>query len=237
MVFFSGKRLFVFQWIDIFFIIYFLFRGLLSFSRGGVLSAMLAFVVFFLLVSRAKEVKEYGLRIRKISLKNLGLFIIGVTIVFFIGDYVTRGALLLRYQGETSGSLSGDKEVTLNTLTTGRFEIMVSDIEMWLDHPIWGVGGGVSASYRVHYGVHEIAAHTEYSRVLAEQGLWGLVLLIVINFYIPWRILVKHNRVESAFLLAFFTIAVLTTFHAGMRTFTTPLLMGMSVIRIKPDQI
>lgn len=235
MVFFSGKRLFVYQWIDIGLIGYFLFRGLISFSRGGVLSAIVAFVVFFLLVSRAKEIHHYGLKIRKISMKNMAFFLVGVAVVFFVADYVTKGALLLRYQGETSGTLSGEKEITLNTLTTGRFDILVSDIEMWLDHPVWGVGGGISSTYRVNYGVHEIAAHTEYSRVLAEHGLWGLFILLILNFYIPWIIFSQRNRVEAAFVMAFFIIAVLTTFHAGMRTFTTPLLLGMSVIRITPD--
>jgi len=236
LVFFIKRKLFVYKWIDLLLIVYFLFRGLLSFSRGGVLSAIVAFVIFFLIISRAKEIKMYQILVRKISLKNLLLFISGVVLVFFIGNYVTRGALLLRYQGETAGTLSGDKEKTLNTITTGRFDIMMSDLEMWADYPIWGVGAGVSAAYRVNYGVHAIVAHTEYSRVLAEQGMFGLLILLILNIYIPILIVSRRNKVEAAFLMCLFVLAVLTSFHAGMRTFTTPLLAGMSVIRILPDK-
>lgn len=237
MIYFIKGKVFGYQWIDLALMGYFFLRGLLSFSRGGILTAILAFMVFFSIISRAKNLKNYGLKVREISIKDLTMIVLGVVVVFIIANSLTNGVLLDRYKGETGGTKSGDKEKTLNTITTGRFDILVSDLAMWSDYPIWGVGGGKSASFRVNYGMFAIAAHTEFSRMLAEQGVFGLIQILFLIVYLPLYILKNRNKVEQAFLLSFLVLAILTSFHAGMRTFATPLFVGLSVIRIRPIRL
>ena len=57
---------------------------------------------------------------------------------------------------------------------------------------------------------------------LAEQGMFGLIFLILLYFYLPVNIILNRNSIEKAFLLSLFTLGILTSFHAGMRTFVTP---------------
>ncbi len=229
------KKIFGSFVIDMLFAGYFLFRGLLSFSRGGIVVAFIAFVAFFYVIRFSTILPLYGIKMRKVNLWKI-LIIITVFIgIFLITDTVTHGALLNRYKGETRGTLSGSKDKSLGTITTGRWGIMVTDIEMWRDNPVWGVGGGQSALMRPMYGHMAIAAHTELSRMLSEQGIFGIVIILFLLLYLPLYIFFSRNSVERAFLYVFLIIGVLTSFHAGMRTFVTPFFVGLSTIRIVPS--
>jgi len=226
------KKLFGNYLVDLALLGYFFFRGLLSFSRGGILVALISFAIFFYFIRKAKGLFRYGLRMRRVGVKQIVLLLAGLVVVFFVANEITNGVLMDRYKGETGGTLRGEREKTLNTLTTGRWDIMVSDLEMWSDYFFWGVGGGYSSSLRVNYGVNEIVAHTEFSRLLAEQGVWGLTIILFLIVYLPYTLLVDRNEVEKAFLFAFLALAIFTTFHAGMRTFITPFFVGLCLIRI-----
>ncbi len=230
----TRKVLFYRMWVDVSFMIYFLFRCLLSFSRGGMLVAIISFVVFYFYIQirNKKLIVYYNLSVRNISLKYLIISLVVLISVFVVADNITNGLLSIRYQGDTGGTLRGDHEKTLNVITTGRWDIMVSDIEMWKDNMVWGVGAGTSSYLRVKYGVHQIVAHTEFSRMLAEHGIFGLAIILLILFYIPILLSNTRNRVEKAYLFSFLALGVLTSFHAGMRTFVTPFFVGLSTIRI-----
>ena len=228
------KTLFYKPWIDMLLAGYFLFRGLLSFSRGGVLVAVLSFFVFFYFIRMSKILYKYRITIRKIDIRKVIIILIGFVFVFVIANNITHGVLLDRYKGETNKTLSGKGEKTLDSFTTGRWEIMVSDLEMWRDHIIWGVGGGNSAFLRPQYGVQQIVAHTEFSRLLADQGMFGLFILIIVTFFIPYNLLINRNSMERSILLSLYVLGFLTSFHAGMRTFVTPFFVGLSTVYIYP---
>jgi hypothetical protein len=228
------KNLFGRYFMDVFFAGYFLFRGLLSFSRGGVLAAFLSFGVFFYFLKKSKILPLYKIKMRKINVVKVFLIIAGFVLVFIIADNITNGALLNRYKGETNATLQGRREKSLNSLTTGRWDIMVSDLRMWKDNPVWGVGGATSPVLRPKYGLGSIATHVEFSRILAEQGMFGFIIIILIMVFIPYFLLFYRNSFEKAFLLAFLTLGLLTSFHAGMRTFVTPFFVGLSMVKIIP---
>ena len=229
------KTLFYKPWLDMLLAGYFLFRGLLSFSRGGILTAVLAFIVFFYFIRMSKILYKYKITIRKIDFRKVLIIFAGFVVVFIIANSITKGMLLERYKGETAGTLRGSKDKDLNTLTTGRWEILVSDMKMWKDDSFWGVGGGNSSQLRPKYGVSVIVSHVEFSRLLAEHGLFGLIVLFIISFFIPYNILVNRNSVERSLLLSLFVLGYLTSFHAGMRTFVTPFFVGLSTVHIYPS--
>jgi hypothetical protein len=54
-----------------------------------------------------------------------------------------------------------------------------------------------------------------------------LLLFVGVKLYIR-----NTNPKYQSILLALFLIAVYTTFHAAMRTYVTPLLIGLSLIKI-----
>jgi hypothetical protein len=222
---FSGYRIF-----DIVIFMGFAFQGLLSFSRGGMMVGALGIFMLLFLPESTKNLVAKGNG-------NTGLFVGLIAVfslygIFEIVNTITGGNLLLRYQGETQGTLLGSKEVTADHFVSGRMGIFEKDINLWFDHFFTGVGNGVSPYLR-DLDTNPVAAHVELSRLLAENGLLGFIFSILFFLVIPfesWR-----KNVDSSLrilLLTLTAIAVLTTFHAAMRTFVTPIFMILGTLKI-----
>lgn len=222
---FSGNLL-----VDAMVLFAFSFQGLLTFSRGGMLGAVLgiAVILFFLRGASASDKLKY-------KLPKIGKFVLPAILVAVIAyvavDEITGGMLSLRYQGETMGTLAGSKVKSLNTVTTGRFEIFEGDIALWADHFLLGVGAG--ASRFIRETMTGTVAHVELSRLLAEHGLLGFIyffLLCRLGFQLFRS---SPNPLIRGILISLFVVAMYTTFHAAMRTFVTPALIGLSLLSIK----
>lgn len=230
----SGKVISNYRTIDSALILLFVFRGFLTFSRGGMLGAGVAIlVILFLLTLPGNRVKgTIKLSLPKITLYAIPIIILGLTI-FQIANDITGNNLLLRYKGETAGTQAGMKEVDLNTLTTNRYNIFMGDIELWQDHFILGVGVGASQFLRGGDLEEATAAHIELSRLLAEHGLLGLLFFILL-LSLPFSIWKENqNALNRAILMSFFVLGLYTTFHAAMRTYVSPLLISLSMINIR----
>ena len=219
--------------LDTILLVGFAFQGLLTFSRGGVIGGVLAILVVLYFFSLTGRVRRFMYRI-----PSVGKFLIPTLIVLFavfsIVDNITGGILSLRYQGETNATLLGKADKDLTTLTTGRFNIFMADVELWKQHVVSGGGVGSSIFLRGDpmLGVSGQAAHVELSRLLAEHGLFGL-FFFVIWLYIGLRLL-RHdtNPKYQSILLALFVLALYTTFHAATRTFLTPLFTSLALLQI-----
>ncbi len=205
--------------------IFFLFQGLLTFSRGGIIGGVIGILLLIYNQWFLKNNKIVFSRITK-------LFIIGIPLViftFFITNEITQGKLLQRYQGETDGTLAGAKEKDLNNITTGRYNIFTGDIEIFLQNPLFGLGVNQSRFYRNY--AEGVVAHVELSRLLAEHGILGLIIFmyfIVISFQ-----KIKYIRTDYSLLIILFVIGFYTTFHAATRTFISPLLMSIVCLKLK----
>lgn len=210
-----------FYFLDVIIAGLFFFQGLLSFSRGGIVVAVIA--VIYLTFGQLKKI-----RLKMVFYSVLVLF--GLGVVFFVTDNITGGKLLLRYQGETEGTLAGSKEKSADVITSGRVSIFNEDIKLWSENPVSGVGCGASRYMRFKDRV--VAAHIELSRLLAEHGLLGLIYFTMLIF--QFFNLRKVNRLSpyNALLSSLYLIAILTTFHAAMRTYVTPMLIVITSLKI-----
>ncbi|WP_198673043.1 O-antigen ligase family protein [Algoriphagus litoralis] len=208
----------------------FTFQGLLTFSRGGMLGAVLGIIIvlFFLRKAPLKERKKYGL-------PNIGKYVLPAILVAVVAyitvDEITGGMLSLRYQGETMGTLAGSKAKSINTVTTGRFEIFEGDISLWVDHFFLGVGAGASRFLRET--MTGTVAHVELSRLLAEHGVLGFIYFLILCRLGIQLFKSSPNPLIKGILMALFLVAMYTSFHAAMRTFVTPALIGLSLLSIK----
>ena len=64
---------------------------------------------------------------------------------------------------------------------SGRAKIMALDLEIFRDYPLMGVGPGAAHHLRWRYGYGQtVAAHSEFTRMLAEHGLFGAISLLSI---------------------------------------------------------
>lgn len=217
----SGYRM-----VDLFLVGLFAFQGLLSFSRGGMIGGAIGIAVFAGVVQFAKV---SGTRFKLPRVGRLVIFGSGLLLVIFMAaNWISEGNLLLRYQGETEGTLAGAREKDLDLITTGRLEVFLEDWRLFQEHPVSGVG--VGASRYMRWESQGVNAHVELSRLLSEHGFLGLLnfaFLLLLAFNL---LLINRNPVYKAVVIGFYIIGVYSTFHAATRTYVSPLLIGLSMV-------
>ncbi|MFN4972375.1 MAG: O-antigen ligase family protein [Bacteroidota bacterium] len=225
-------QLTIVRWIDVGIFFLFGFQGLLTFSRGGVIGAVVAIVSFIYIISLSSDYIKKKYKVPNFLNYLIPLIFLGF-FAFEIANDITGGNLKLRYQGETAGTLVGAKEKDLNALTSNRYNIFKEDLEVWQEFPITGVGVGASRYMR---NITEgIIAHVELSRMLSEHGILGMFyfLLLIAVYFI--YVNTTQQPVFKAIMTALFVLALYSTFHAATRTYVTPMLVSISVLRFKPD--
>ena len=98
-----------------------------------------------------------------------------ILITAWYANEVTDGKLLLRYQGETAGTLAGAKQKNFNTISSNRLSILEGDFGLFLDN-LFGVGAGASRYLRETS--NGTISHVELGRLLSEHGVLGLLFFI-----------------------------------------------------------
>ncbi|GAB5522684.1 MAG: O-antigen ligase family protein [Roseivirga sp.] len=205
--------------------------SLLSFSRGGVLGALLALgaIVFMNLISRERY------RYRKIKLSSVFGIVLVLAISFYVGNTISGGTLLLRYQGETRGTLVGSKEKDLNQLTTGRLEIVLRDADIWRRNPVLGVGvGNARVVGKEDYDNAKIP-HVEPSRLLAEHGILGLIIILMVYCYPFILMMQQKGQLKRNWMVALLLLGLFSTLHAATRTMISPILFSLAFININEE--
>ena len=217
--------------LDGIFIGLFAYQGFLSFSRGGMFIAFLSIPLYYLVFRSSIKFKDI-VKVRR--LRPLLFFTFAIIILFSsysIIQSITEGNLGLRYSGETRSTLSGARAKTINTITTGRFDIFIADLALWDEYLIFGTGAGASRYLRGN-NLNGISPHTEFTRLLAEHGLFGFFILVtILSCYFSKKTSNKNN-IYRAIQIVLFIFGMGTTLHSAMRTFVTPVLVGLSMTYI-----
>lgn len=139
-------------------------QSALTFSRTGLYSALFAGLAGALFVVRDSRAR----------FQILGFAVL----VFVIANYL----VLPQLDDFTGGTLSTRFQ---NVSLTGRDAIIRADLQIWADNPVFGVGPGKATALRAA-SYRESAAHTEFSRLLAEHGLFGLASFLIL-LWMGWR--------------------------------------------------
>jgi len=206
--------------LDISLLIYITYRGILTFSRGGIWTALIALIIFvFYYLKSEKTLLKTGLKYGVLSLIT-GLLIWQYTV------NVTGGMIENRYLGKNT------KGVEKEDITSGRIDIFETELEMFYKNPILGVGAGAVKYVRekMHPGMIA-ASHNEISRLIAEQGMFGILSIIGLMI-IPIIRILKIDNLNKAFLSAFFLFWFLTINHSAMRIAFPGFIYGLSLIII-----
>lgn len=216
------------RWIEVVLLLLLVYRGILTSTRGGIFSAILAIVPIFLFgrVNKASP-------LRKISM--LVICIIGAFLIFKYLNHASGDALAERYEGETMETTVGDKDRSLESITTGRTDLIQEEFQIFLDHPFFGVGPGQAADmWDIDF---TNASHTEFTRLLAEHGLFGVIICIILisSMYLVWARRFKSLQYGYAYYLnlAFLIFSLSMSTHAAMRTMITPFFFGLAYARFK----
>jgi hypothetical protein len=110
---------------------------------------------------------------------------------------------------------------------TGRDDVAKMDMQIWLEHPVLGAGAGVSTYYRVAEMNDDHAAHTEYTRLLADHGLLGAGALIVLLVMTTLAFLRAHGPWARAIVSALAVWAFLFMAVTAMRLAAPAFLLGL----------
>jgi hypothetical protein len=181
-------------------------QSAMTFSRGGL----------YLAASGAAVASIYLLRDRVFRRRLfLGAMLVGAGALFIVIPRLvstTGGAIVERFS---------------STYTTGRLEIAESDIYTWLNHPLAGVGPGEAKNARARFFRPE-ASHTEFTRLVAEHGVFGLAAVICL-IALMWRAIARPGPpVSKALRAAVLTWGVLFMSIYGVRLAAPAFAFGMS---------
>lgn len=194
------------------------FRGIVTFSRGGVLTAIamivvLIFVLYWFANTKAKSI---------IVILTLSSLIIG-GFVWTYSVLQTGGMIENRYANKDArGREKVDK-------LGGREEIANTELIMFLENPIWGIGVGKNKEYREQMTGIEAASHNEITRLLAEHGVFGILAFMILLF--TPLIFYLNNR-EHIFLISFFVFWLLTINHAAMRIAAPAFIYALTLLKV-----
>ena len=201
--------------IDILVLITFFALGLITFSRGGIFATVIAFscaISSYIFHDQKKM---------KIISKGFGILTVSI-IVWMVMVSLTDGVITQRYGLDRNEY--GDRFILD---LTGRAEIYKIDLEIFIDHIFTGVGPGQAKELREQYGYgQKVAAHTEYSRMLAEHGLLGLLSFLILIAVSSYQ-LTKSCSPDTKFIkILFGLLALLTMSHSAMRLAMPSFLYG-----------
>ena len=199
------------------------YRGLVTFSRGGMLTGFIMIII--LLAYSFLKTKNYGRF-------NLYRILIFMSIAFFIiwgfTSIQTGGLIDKRYANkDAAGRL---KETKLS----GRNDIWNSEIDNFLDHPVFGVGVGKALEIREEKsGGNIIASHSEISRTLAEHGMMGIIALLIVLFT---PIFLFLDNQQHIYMFCFILFWLLTINHAAMRIAAPAFVYSLSLLKVYMDE-
>jgi len=194
--------------------VWFIAQSLLTFSRGGVWAAVGALLVglyYLLRRSRSKLSVLFPL---------LFVLVVGYSLVWPALQKFTGGLVEQRYT---------DFE------PTGRTEIVQSDLVTFQKNPVLGVGPGQSYYYHDIF-FRESKSHTEYSRLLAEHGSFGLFAILLLFGITVKRFFSKDSLKQKSFSTTFTTWSLLTMLHSAMRLAAPGFAFGIGAASLDDEE-
>lgn len=195
------------------------YRGLITFSRGGVITGFFMILILLLLIY--------------FNSKNMGklklIYILGFMVSLLIVTWTftetrTEGLMSKRYTNRDA--LGRVKESNF----TGREELVEGELEMFLDSPFFGVGTGKGTEIRTkQFGV-VTASHNEMTRMLGEHGALGILALVIL-FLTPIFLFLDNK--QHVYLFCFLFFWLLTINHAAMRTAAPSFVYALALLKVR----
>lgn len=198
------------------------YRGIITFSRGGVITGVVMITVLLFLIYMRTNKKARG----KIIIIVVACFLLGA-ITWTYSVVQTGGLIENRYANQDARGRQ--KEDRLG----GRERIAETELQMFLDNPILGIGVGKNKEYREELTGIVAASHNEVTRLLAEHGSLGVIALLILIFTPLFSMLENKQHI---FLLSFYFFWLLTINHAAMRLAAPAFIYALSLLKVSFDE-
>ena len=194
------------------------FRGIVTFSRGGIITGILMIVLLIIVISINVKSNSFN-KIFKI----IAVIVVSFITIWSYTSLETGGLIDKRYANQDARGRVKESKLT------GREKLIESEFDMFLDNPIFGVGVGKNKEYREEVTGIEAASHNEISRLLAEHGLFGILALLIL---LSTPLLHYLNNRQNIFVLSFLLFWLLTINHAAMRIAAPAFLYGLCLLSV-----
>lgn len=218
-----NKRITGYVLLDVFVLLYFVYRALLTFSRGGLITGIVAIISFVIFYSLFKKL-------------SLGTFIsyAGLTAIFIVSVWlytsnITGGMLDNRYSGKNA------KGVQKKDVSSGRVAILNEQIASFVENPL-GIGVG-NGKYKRQGTIGHVtaASHNELGRLIEEHGIIGFIILLLL-LGLPLLNFWNGDNYNRAFTTAFYLFWFLTINHSAMRIAFPGFIYGLSLLNITNEK-
>lgn len=194
------------------------FRALVTFSRGGVYTAIIVILAFLWLLYLQSNYRQKQQIVGLLSLLLLTGFL-----TWWISLNQTSGLIENRYTN--TDKIGREKE----DISTGRIDLFVHEIQGFLEHPFLGVGASGMKQERLEDEGRVVASHNEVSRLLSEHGMLGIIILLLLIIRpLAYRTHRKGNILFYAFLAFWFA----TINHSAMRIAAPGFIYGLALLHI-----
>jgi len=198
------------------------YRGLVTFSRGGMITGFVMIVILlFFIYKNSNSTGRFKL--------NLLFVFMGLVfaVIWFYTSLQTSGLIDKRYANQDA--MGRVKESKL----TGREEIMESELDAFLDNPVFGIGVAKGLELRYEQTGQIITSHNEITRTIAEHGSLGIMALIIV-FFTP--IFLYLDNKQHVYLFCFVFFWLLTINHAAMRIAAPAFVYSLSLLKMTFDE-
>jgi hypothetical protein len=195
------------------------YRGMVTFSRGGMITGFLMIVLllgFLYFKSNYRGKVKLNYIIVLISLAML--------VVWAYTSFQTGGLIDKRYANQDAAGRVKESQLT------GREDIAQNEINTFFNNPIFGVGVGKGAEVREAETGIFVLSHDEITRMLAEHGSLGALGLLILLF--TPLVLYLENKFNM-YLLCFVVFWFLTINHAAMRTAVSAFVYSLSLLNVQ----
>lgn len=199
------------------------YRAIVTFSRGGVITGF-AMIVFALFTA---YLFSNGSGKRKLKWIVILSSVLALS-VWTYSVFQTSGLITKRYANQDAAGR--EKEDRLG----GREQVIGTEFELFKENPVMGVGIGMGKSYREQMLGHEVASHNEITRLLAEHGMFGVVILFIL--FITPVILFLMNY-QNLYFFSFYVFWLLTINHAAMRIAAPAFIYALTLLRIRFESV
>lgn len=181
-------------------------QTILSYSRGGLWNALGAILVCCFFIFRNNKYRAK---------------IIGYSLIFFVAIKFIVFPMV-----ETSSGRYGSRFKSFDL--TDRDSMMEADLIIFSQNPLLGVGPG-QAFYLYTMTYRESDSHTEYTRLLSEHGIFGIIALLTLFGSSFRKYLASGRSFEKAFSLSFMFWTYLYMIHAAMRLVAPSMMFSLAL--------
>lgn len=211
----SSKRYLL---INLFFALVITFRSIVTFSRGGVITGIVMIVLLLATLYMLANLKT-RLKLNLI----IALTVVGGIGVWTYSSLQTSGLIDKRYANQDMAGREKTDQLG------GREKIATTELHMFLDNPILGIGVGKNKEYREEVTGIKAASHNELTRMLAEHGTLGIFAILIL-FFTPLVLYVDNK--QHFYFLPLFVFWFLTINHAAMRLAAPAFIYALTLLKV-----